>query len=245
MTEGPQDAAAAPASLADRLVGVLITVGLVGGGLAGLALVQLAFERRDAALLKAIPDVLLTWREPVDLFLPMMLIAIGPLILVPGVFGLNRATLSLSRAVRWRMTALAGACVAAGVVWGAFTGRGEVGVATRFGAAWLEDGKPVEHWSWGAATSVGVGCVNQRDAASGKVAPTLNYDVAFPSGREANLAQAAGDVRTLLDRLKPIEASLRARAVPRFVATDAACVARYAHGLSDTEQAALRGLLAR
>jgi len=245
MTESPQDLPAAPASLADKLVGVLVTVGLVAGGLAGLAGVQLWFERRDAEILRTIPDVLVTWREPADLFLPMMLIAIAPLILVPSVFGLNRATLSLSRAVRWRMVALAAACVAGGVAWGTLSGRAEVGVATRFGAAWLYDGKPVEHWSWGAATSVGAGCVNQRDETSGKVAPTLNYDVAFPSGREANLARDIADTPTLLAKLAPIDASLRARSVPRFAATDEGCVKRYEQGLSAAQQAGLRDLLAR
>lgn len=244
MTKAPQDAAA-PASFADKLIGALVTVALVSGGLASLALIQLLFERRDAAILRTIPDVLVTWREPADLFLPMMLIAIAPLILAPGFFGLNRTSTVFPARARWRMVALAAGCVAACVAWGALTGRQEVGVATRFGAAWLYDGKPVEHWSWGAATSVGAGCVNQRDEATGKVAPMLNYDVAFPSGREANLVRNVGDVRTLIQRLAPIDESLRARSVPRFVSTDPGCLAHYGRGLSADEQARLRVLLGR
>lgn len=245
MTDGPQDAPAAPASLADKLVGVLVTVGLVAGGLAGLAGVQLWFERRDTEILRTIPDVLVTWREPADLFLPMMLVAIAPLILVPSVFGLNRAMPAFAPTVRWRMVALAAGAVVVGVGWGALTGRAEVGVATRFGAAWLYDGKPVEHWSWGAATSVGAGCTNQRDETSGKVAPTLNYDVAFPSGREANLARDIADARAVLAKLAPIDASLRARSVPRFTAADEGCVKRYEQGLSEAQQANFRSVLGR
>lgn len=245
MTEGPQDVAVAPASAIDKLVGVLVTVALVGGGLAALALVQLAFERRDTQILRTIPDVLITWREPPALLLPMMLIAIAPLILVPGFFGLNRSTLVFARPVRWRMVALAAGCVAASVAWGALTGREELGVATRFGAAWLHDGKPIEHWSWGAATSVGVGCVNQRDEATGKVEPRLNYDVAFPSGREANLAREAGDVGQLLAKLAPIEASLRARDVPRFTTADEGCLVHYGQALTPAARASLRTLVGR
>ncbi|MGH1557601.1 hypothetical protein ACRAWD_06615 [Caulobacter segnis] len=74
---------------------------------------------------------------------------------MPGFFGLNRAMTVFAARTRWRMVALAAGCVAASVAWGALTGRAEVGVASRFGAAWLYDGKPVEHWSWGVATSVG------------------------------------------------------------------------------------------
>ncbi|USQ95004.1 hypothetical protein [Caulobacter sp. RL271] len=246
MTEGPRDAAAAaPASFVDKLIGILVTVALVSGGLAALALIQVLFERRDDQILRTIPDVLLTWREPADLFLPMMLIAIAPLILAPGFFGLNRTSTVFPARTRWRMVALAAGCVAASVAWGALAGREEMGVATRFGAAWLRDGKPIEHWSWGAATSVGAACVNQRDEATGKVAPALNYDVTFPSGREASLARDVGDVRTLLGRLAPIDESLRARSVPRFVSTDAGCMAHYGRGLSPDEQARLRGLLGR
>jgi hypothetical protein len=245
MTEGPRDAAAAPASFADKLTGGLVTIALVSGGLASLTLIQVLFEHRDARILRTIPDVLVTWREPPDLFLPMMLIGIAPLILVPGFFGLNRAMTVFALRTRWRMVALAAGAVAAGVAWGALAGRAEVGVATRFGAAWLYDGKPREHWSWGAATSVGAACVNQRDEATGKVTPQLNYDVAFPSGREANLARDAGDVRKLMGRLAPIDESLRARGVPRFVSTDEGCMAYYGRGLSPDEQARLRGLLGR
>ncbi|MGH1557602.1 hypothetical protein ACRAWD_06620 [Caulobacter segnis] len=84
MTEGPQDAAARPASFADKLIGALVTVALVSGGLASLAVIQLLFERRDTAILRTIPDVLITWREQADLFLPMVLIANAPLIRCPA-----------------------------------------------------------------------------------------------------------------------------------------------------------------
>lgn len=243
MTESPH--APAPTGLADKLAGVLITAGLVGAGFGGLAALEAWFERRDATMLRSIPDVLVTWREGGDVFLPLMLIAIAPLVLASGAFGLSRSAPPVSHRGRWALVAIAAAAVAAGVAWGGMTGRPEVGVATPFGAAWLRDGKPMEHWSWGAAVSVGVGCTVQRDPASGKVEAGLNYDVAFPSGREANLVRATGDVRALLARLTPIDASLRARGVPRFAASDAACLQRYGRGLTAAEQAALRGLVGR
>uniref|UniRef100_UPI0025E68221 hypothetical protein n=1 Tax=uncultured Caulobacter sp. TaxID=158749 RepID=UPI0025E68221 len=87
--------------MADKLAGVLITAGLVGCGFAGLALVQTGFEQRDTAILRTIPDVLLAWREGGDAFLAMMLIAIAPLILLPGAFGLSRGMPPVTRRARW------------------------------------------------------------------------------------------------------------------------------------------------
>ncbi|MGH1557600.1 hypothetical protein ACRAWD_06610 [Caulobacter segnis] len=63
----------------------------------------------------------------------------------------------------------------------------------------------------------------------------------FPSGREANLARDLGDVRKWLDRLAPVDESLRARSVPRFVSTDEGWLAYYGRGLSPEDQARLRG----
>lgn len=231
--------------MADKLAGVLITAGLVGGGFAGLALVQTFYERRDQIFLSTIPEVLVSWREGGDAFLPMMLIAIAPLVLLPGAFGLSRGMPPVTRRARWTLVSIAAACVVAGVAWGATAARQELGVATQIGAAWLYDGKAREHWSWGAATSVGVACTVQRDEATGKVEPKLNYDVAFPSGREANLARETGDVRKLLNQLAPIDASLRARGVPRFAASDEACWTRYGRGVSAEDVARLRGVLGR
>ncbi|WP_454758804.1 hypothetical protein [Caulobacter segnis] len=231
--------------MADKLAGVLITAGLVGSGFAGLALLQTWYERRDQVYLSTIPDVLVTWREGGDAFLPMMLIAIAPLVLLPGAFGLSRGMPPITRRARWGLVAIAAACVMAGVAWGGTAARQEVGVATQIGAAWLYDGKAREHWSWGAATSVGVACTVQKDEATGKVEPKLNYDVAFPSGREANLARETGDMRKLLGQLAPIDASLRARGVPRFAASDEACWARYGQGLPEVERVRLRGVLGR
>ncbi|WP_454714310.1 hypothetical protein [Caulobacter segnis] len=231
--------------MADKLAGVLITAGLVGSGFAGLALLQTWYERRDQVYLSTIPDVLVTWREGGDAFLPMMLIAIAPLVLLPGAFGLSRGMPPITRRARWILVAIAAVCVAAGVAWGGTAARQEVGVATQIGAAWLYDGKAREHWSWGAATSVGVACTVQKDEATGKVEPKLNYDVAFPSGREANLARETGDMRKLLGQLAPIDASLRARGVARFAASDEACWKRFGQGLSEGEQRQLRGVLGR
>lgn len=229
--------------MADKLAGVLITAGLVGGGFAGLALVQTYYEQRDAAILRTIPDVLVTWREGGDAFLPMMLIAIVPLVLLPGAFGLSRGMPPITRRARWILVAVTAACVALGVAWGGQAARQELGVATPFGAAWLYDGKAREHWSWGAAVSVGAACTVQKDETTGKVEPKLNYDVAFPSGREVNLARETGDMKTLVAKLGVIDQALRARGVPRFTASDEACLQRY--GREAGGVAGLRGLVGR
>lgn len=229
--------------MADKLAGVLITAGLVGGGFAGLALVQTWYERRDAMLLSTIPEVLVTWREGGDAFLPMMLIAIAPLVLLPGAFGLSRAMPPVTRRARWTLVAIAAACVTAGVAWGGTAARQDVGVATQIGAAWLYDGKAREHWSWGAAVNVAAACTVQKDETTGKVEPKLNYDVTFPSGREANLVRETGDMKALVAKLGVIDQALRARGVPRFVASDEACLQRYGRDAGGVT--ALRGLVGR
>ncbi len=224
--------------LVDKAVGLLIAMGLSVLGVGGLELVAAWFERRDAAVLAAIPNVLVTWREPVDeQFWVLLLVLLGPMALVPGAFGARGGPAIW----RWRMIALAAAVVACGVGLQALIGRPDLGVATPFGVSWLHDGKPREYWSWGATTSVGVGCGTQADQAQ----PSLNYDVTVPSGREANLARETTDIRKLVARLSPIDASLRARAVPRFAAADEACLKSFGQGLSATEQVAFRALFSR
>lgn len=227
--------------LVAKAVGLLIALGLSALGIGGLGLVEAGFDKGDAALLATIPDVLVSWREPVDeQFWILLLVLLGPMVLVPGAFG-GRGD-GASSVWRWRVVALAAATVACGVGLQALVGRPDLGVATPVGLSWLHDGKVREYWSWGAATQVGVGCAEQPNLA-------LNYDVAFPSGREANLAReanpGAADVRRLVARLTPIDASLRARAVPRFSAADETCLRHFGQGLSTAEQVALRELLSR
>jgi hypothetical protein len=230
-------------ALIDKAVGLLIAFGLTALGAGGVALVEAWFERRDAATLASIPDVLVTWREPAGgAFWILLLILLSPMLLVPGAFGARRPRPPAGW--RWRMVALAAGLVACGVGLQALVGRPEMGVATPFGAAWLHDGKPREYWSWGAATAVGVGCAIEARAEDGREppGPTVNYDVTFPSGREANLVQEPVDARRLLARLAPIDAALRAGAAPRFAAADAACLRRFGRNLSPAEQAALARL---
>lgn len=226
--------------LVAKAVGLLIALGLSALGVGGLGLVEAWFDKGDAALLATIPDVLVSWREPVDeQFWILLLVLLGPMVLVPGAFG---GPAGQSSAWRWRVVALAAATVACGVGLQALVGRPDLGVATPVGMSWLHEGKVREYWSWGAATQVGVGCAEQPELA-------LNYDVAFPSGREANLAREANpgavEVRKLVARLAPIDATLRARGVPRFAAADETCLRHFGQGLSTAEQVALRGLLSR
>jgi hypothetical protein len=145
------------------------------------------------------------------------------------------------------MVALAAALVAGGLALEAVVGKPELSLATPFGAAWLQDGKPREHWSWGAATAVGVGCVKAEgdDARPKTASEGLNYDVAFPSGREARLIRDTRDLGPLLVRLLTVDQSLRARAIPRFASVDDACLRHFGQGLRPAEQAALRSLMSR
>ncbi|MET3667938.1 hypothetical protein [Caulobacter sp. 1776] len=246
MTESPEETV--EAGMAAKLLGTLIAIGLTAAGLAGLVGVQALLERRDTAILRTIPDVLVTWREPAPgQFWIFLLIMLPPMLLIPGAFGVRGQSLTpvLPPAWRWRMVAIAAAFVAAGVGLEAAVNKPELVVATPFGAAWLRDGKPREHWSWGAATSVGVACAKTSpdDAREGQ--PALNYDVAFPSGREASLIRDTKHLGPLLARLTPIDQSLRARAVPRFASVDAACLDHFDRGLAPAQRAALRTLLSR
>jgi len=99
--------------------------------------------------------------------------------------------------------------------------------------------KPREYWSWGAATSVAAACVKDDGGFA------LNYDVTFPSGREAGLIQTTEKLGEHVSRLAIVDQRLRATAVPRFTRADAGCLERYGRDLAPTEQATLRGLLGR
>lgn len=251
MTQGPEETP--QQALTTKLVGMLLAIGLTLVGVMGHALIQDLLARRDDAILRTIPDVLVSWREPAAGALwTFLLVAVPPLLLIPGAFGVRsrRLTPTLSRRGRWRMVGLAAALVASGLVLEALVGKPELSVATPFGAAWLHDGKPREHWSWGAATAVGIGCVNAqpddtRHKAAGGGQPSLNYDVAFPSGREARLIRDTRELGPLLVRLLPVDQSLRARAVPRFASVDDSCLRHFERGLRPAQQAALRALMSR
>ena len=119
--------------------------------------------------------------------------------------------------------------------------RDEVAVATPFGVSWLKDGKPQEYWSWGAATSIAAACVKGEKA--GDFA--LNYDVAFPSGREANLARPEDKIADLVPRLAVLDARLRAGGVPRFTSVEPGCVEQVGRPLTPAERETLREVVGR
>ncbi len=249
MTQGPEETP--EQRLTTKLVGMLLTFGLTVAGLLGHTLIQNLLARRDAAILRTIPDVLVWWREPAagELW-TLLLVALPPLLLIPGAFGVRSRRLTLSPRGRWGMVGLAAALVASGLALEALVAKPELSLATPFGAAWLHDGKPREHWSWGAATAVGIGCVNvrrddMRPGTASKGQPSLNYDVAFPSGREAQLIRDTRDLGPLLLRLAPVDQSLRARAIPRFASVDDSCLHHFSQGLTPTQQAAFRSLMSR
>lgn len=249
MTEGspPAPVRTTPAILAEKLAGVLVTAGLMVAGLFGLGVLDTWIARRDDMFLKTIPDVLISWREPSPLaFWAFILTLAVPALVVPGAFGLDSKSIPPALARRARMVAIgaSAAAVAGGIAVAGLAARPELGVATPFGASWLVDGKAREHWSWGAATSVGVGCASSPSQITGE-APThaLNYDVAFPSAAEARLARDTTDVRAWIAKMTPIDVNLRAREVPRFAAAEAACMTHFEKGLAEPEKAQLRTLI--
>lgn len=248
MTDGSQPAPRPSVrDLVEKLAGVLVTAGLMVAGLFGLGVLDAWIARRDDLFLKTIPDVLVSWRDPSPLaFWAFILTLAVPALVVPGAFGLDSKAVPPGVARRARLVAVTASAlaVAGGIGVAAFAARPELGLATPFGAAWLIDGKAREHWSWGAATSVGVGCSTTPSQITGE-APThaLNYDVTFPSSAEARLARDTTDLRAWLGKMTPIDESLRARKVPRFAAAEPACMAHFEKGLAEPDRARLRTLI--
>ena len=249
MTDAPQPAPRPSLrDLVEKLAGVLVTAGLMVAGLFGLGVLDTWLARRDDMFLKTIPDVLVSWRDPSPLaFWAFILTLAVPALVVPGAFGLDGKSVPPSVARRARLVAIgaSAAAVVGGVAVAGLAARPELGVATPFGAAWLIDGKAREHWSRGAATAVAVGCSTTPDPAGGAATHALNYDVTFPSSAEARLARDTKDLRTWLGRMAPIDASLRAREVPRFAATDAACMTHFGKDLAEADKTRLRALMGR
>jgi hypothetical protein len=234
--------------LLEKLAGVLVTAGLMVAGLFGLGVLDAWIARRDDMFLKTIPDVLVSWRDPSPLaFWAFILTLAVPALVVPGAFGLDGKGVPPALARRARLAAIgaSAAAVAGGIAVAGLAARPELGVATPFGAAWLMDGKAREHWSWGAANAVAVGCSTAPDPAGGPPTHALNYDVTFPSSAEARLARDTKDLRAWLGRMTPIDQSVRARAIPRFAATDPACMAHFEKGLAEADRGKLRMLMGR
>lgn len=233
------------ATVGRKALGVALAFGLTLLGLFGLNAVQTLLDKPNEAVVATIPDVLLLWREeePSAYFWAFLLIAFPPLALIPGAFGVShRQFLPLMSARgRWGIVAVSAALVAAGVGVGGVFGRAEVAVATPFGVSWLKDGKPQEYWSWGAATSIAAACVKGEKA--GDFA--LNYDVTFPTGREANLARPEDKIADLVPRLAVLDARLRAGGVPRFTSVEPGCVEQVGRPLAPAERETLRGVVGR
>lgn|GEM_PF-1490537 len=233
------------ATVGRKALGVALAFGLTLLGLFGLNAVQTLLDKPNEAVVATIPDVLLLWREeePSAYFWAFVLIAFPPLALIPGAFGVSHRQFIplMSPRKRWAIVAVSAALVAAGVGVGGVFGRAEVAVATPFGVSWLKDGRPQEYWSWGAATSIAAACVKGEKA--GDFA--LNYDVAFPSGREANLARPEDKIADLVPRLAVLDARLRAGGVPRFVSVEPGCVEKVGRPLPRAERETLRAVVGR
>ncbi|ADG11898.1 hypothetical protein B7G68_17765 [Caulobacter segnis] len=240
----------AQAILGRRALGIGIALCLAGLGLAGLQALQTLLDRPNEAVVRTIPDVLAIWREeePSALFWAFLLIITPPLALIPNAFGtLHRQPLPrISARTRWAIVAVSALLVVAGVGVGAVFGRAEVAVATPVGVSWLKDGKVREYWSWGAATTIAAACV-RRDASGGgdKAGFALNYDVTFPTGREARLVRTPDKLADQVPRLAVLDQRLRATGVPRFTSAEAACLEHYGRALAPAERETLGALLKR
>ncbi|WP_299016115.1 hypothetical protein [uncultured Caulobacter sp.] len=233
------------ATVGRKALGVALAFGLTLLGLFGLNAVQTLLDKPNEAVVATIPDVLLLWREeePSAYFWAFLLIAFPPLALIPGAFGVSHRQFVplMSPRKRWAVVAVSAALVTAGVGVGGVFGRAEVAVATPFGVSWLKDGKPQEYWSWGAATSIAAACVKGEKA--GDFA--LNYDVTFPTGREANLARPEDKIADLVPRLAVLDTRLRAGGVPRFTSVEPGCVEQVGRPLAPAERETLRGVVGR
>ncbi len=233
------------AILGRRALGLALAFGLTLLGLLGLQAAQGLLDRPNEAVVATIPDVLAIWREeePSALFWAFLLIVTPPMALIPSAFGVRLGQVSprVSARTRWGLVALSALLVTAGVGVGAVFGRAEVAVATPVGVSWLKDGKPREYWSWGAATSLATACVKGEQAD----AFALNYDVTFPTGREAHLVRPDDKLADLVPRLAVLDQRLRATGVPRFTSAEAGCLEHYGRALAPAERATLAALLKR
>lgn len=246
----PPPQASIQATLGRRALGLALAFALTLLGLLGLQTVQSLLDRPNEAVVATIPDVLAIWREaePSGLFWAFLMIIVPPLAFIPSVFGVRHGPLAarISARTRWGVVALSAAFVIAGVGVGAVFGRAEVAIATPFGVSWLKDGKPREYWSWGAATSIAAACVKTEEAGGDKNgAFALNYDVTFPTGREAHLVRPDDKITDLVPRLAVLDGRLRASAVPRFVSVEAGCLEHVGRELAPAERETLRGLVGR
>lgn len=238
-------------SLGRKALGLALAFGLTLLGLFGLQAVHTLLDRPNEAVVATIPDVLAIWREEESsaLLWAFLLIITPPLALIPSAFGVRHRPLAplVSARMRWGIVALSAVLVAAGVGVGAVFGRAEVAVATPVGVSWLKDGKVREYWSWGAATTIAAGCVRADQTNGGDKAGdfALNYDVTFPTGREARLIRTSDKLSDQVPRLAVVDQRLRASAVPRFVTVEAGCLEHYGRALAPAERATLGALLER
>jgi hypothetical protein len=240
----------ARAILGRSALGVGLAFGLAALGLVALQAVLTLLDRPNEAVVRTIPDVLAIWREEESsaLFWAFLLIITPPLVLIPNAFGVRSRPLAprVSARTRWAIVALSALLVVAGVGVGAVFGRAEVAVATPVGVSWLKDGKVREYWSWGAAASMAAACV-RRDASDGgdKAGFALNYDVTFPTGREASLIRTGDKLAEQVPRLAVLDQRLRATGVPRFTSAEPGCLEHYGRELAPAERATLLGLVGR
>jgi hypothetical protein len=237
-------------TLGRKALGLALAFALTLLGLLALQAVQALLDRPNEAVVATIPDALAIWREEESsaLFWAFLLIITPPLVLIPNAFGVRSRppVPGFSARTRWAVVALSALLVAVGVGVGAVLGRAEVAVATPVGVSWLKDGKVREYWSWGAAASVAAACV-RRDASDGgdKAGFALNYDVTFPTGREARLVRTPDKLGDQVPRLAVLDQRLRATGVPRFTSAEPGCLEHYGRALAPAERATLDALLKR
>jgi len=234
----------------DQASGILLTLALVLGGLALLALFWRDGNLRVMAMLAARPDHLLHWRAEPGLTGWVWLAPFLPLAVLPGAWGLTwrqvvpKLPLNQRLALTFSLCGLIGlAALAEHLAYGH-----HVALATEAGPEWIQYGVVTDRLAWSQATRVMTSCVTEerhtrRDETYYVHHP--NYDVAFPDQRVARLSPSGDHTRDWVRAIAPIDDALRAAGVSRFETHDVECMDYHAGVLSEADAVRFRGVMGR
>jgi len=234
----------------DQASGLLLTMILVLGGLALLALFWRDGNLRVMGMLAARPDHLIHWRDEPALTGWVWLVPFLPLAVLPGAWGLawRQVVPKLPLNQRLSLTfALCGLIGLAGLVEHLAYGR-RIALATEAGPEWIQDGVTVDRLAWSQATRVMTSCITEErhHRRGGRYyVHHLNYDVAFPDKRVARLSPGGDRTIDWVRAIAPIDAALRAAGVSRFETHDADCMRARAERLDAVDYARFQGVMGR
>ncbi len=230
-----------------KMSGVAFALLLIVGAIVALSWGDGSVEPRMEAAANQTPGMVAWWREDVNQ-LPLLLgivLALSPMILVPGAFGVRSRQLLPMLRPRWRaalVAALAMMIAADGLAYRMLGGR-DIGVATTEGATWLRNGLPRERWRWEQAIGVSGGCWTSRRNSLSEPTYGLNYLVHFPNGRDARLSFRIQDVGPWASQVRVIDDRLTAAGVTRAMEDGAGCLAHYSESISKEDGDVLRHVL--